>query len=86
MFSDGCNAFPQPPLSSSRPAVTGYIVSYNSAGIINSSQTNESEFILDSVSVGVYSFTVQAINVVGVGSAGTVIANVTGRSKCYLIW
>ena len=73
-------AFSQPPPLSSRPPVTGYVVSHNTTGSVLTNLTHETKFTLEGVRVGVYSFTVQAFNILGVGATEAVSVTATGRS------
>ena len=71
--------FSQPPSPSSRPPVTGYIVLHNITGSIQANLTNETEFTLEGIAKGIYIVTVQAVNILGVGVAETVIICATGK-------
>ena len=66
-------AFLQPPPPSSRPPVTGYKMLQNTTGNVMFSHTNDTEFIYYEVDPGIYSFTVQAINIFGDGRETSVI-------------
>ena len=60
--------------------MTGYVVSHNTSGSTLSNLTNETEFTLEGVKGGVYSFIVQAFNILGVGVPEVVSVTTTGRS------
>ena len=51
---------PLPP--SSRPPVTGYKISHDTTGSVMVEQTNDTNFTVEGVTPGVYSFAVLAVN------------------------
>ena len=59
--------FLQPPPSSTRPQVLGYLVAHNANGIVEVSETNVTNFVMESPSPNLFIFTVAAINILGAG-------------------
>ena len=68
--------FPQPPPPPSRPPVIEYKIFYNITGNLIVAMTNDTEYIVQYYTPGVYVFTVLGYNVLGDGSGSTIV--VTG--------
>ena len=77
--------FPQPPPLSSRPPVTGYFISYNTfSSLFLTNYTNKTEFTLKGAVKGVNTFTIEAINILGVGVAAAFTINASCESYMLL--
>ena len=68
--------FLQPPPSSTRPHVLGYIISHNASGTVKLYDTNnnDTKFVLERASSSPFVFIVAAINVLGAGEESDFIS------------
>ena len=72
--------FLQPPPSSTRPHILGYIVSHNANGTMKLFETNDTKFVLENASSSSFVFTVVAVNVLGAGEESDITSEFCGVS------
>ena len=72
--------FSQPPPPSPRPPVIEYKVLHNNTGNFIEATTNNTEYILEYTSPGVYQFTVLAYNNLGDRNGTTIVVKVSKLS------
>ena len=77
-----CSPELQPPPPSSRPPLLGYSVSFSGAETMQINETNDTYFVVESVSTNFFTFTVAAVNVLGVGKE----SNLTISSELHYVW
>ena len=70
--------FSQPPSPSSRSPVIGLKISHKITGSVMTSETTDSNFVIDSLFPRVYLFTVLAVNVLGDGKETSTILTTNG--------
>ena len=76
--------FSQPLPPSSRPPVIEYKILHNSTGILTLALTNDTGYIVEYTSPGVYQFTVLAYNILGDGNGSTIFVTGYTESIYYL--
>ena len=76
--------FSQPPPPSSRPPVIECKILHNSTGILTLAITNDTSYIVEYTSPGVYQFSVLAYNILGDGNGSTIFVTGYRESKHYL--
>ena len=64
----------QPPPSSSRPPVIGYIVSHNASGTIEMNVTNNTNFVIRIIRPKIILFSVSTLNILGNGRGNSIIS------------